>query len=127
MTRFISIFDLGYRATVEEQDDTIVWITHMLQKAGTQGALLLRGSAVNYASRHAKSVPVQFGDWTQEHPADLARDLQRFQADGGTVFALREDLAKRAIDTDELIPDVTVVGIDALPGLLSEYDLVFNW
>ena len=127
MKSFISIFDLGYRATVEEQDDTIIWMTHMLQKSGVQGALLLRGSAVNYASKHQRSVPVTFGNWTQKHPADLARDLQRFQGEGGRVFALQKDLERRAIDTDELIDGVTTVEGDAVAGLLAEYDLVFNW
>ena len=83
MARTLSICEQGYRATVEEQDDTIIWITHMLRKSEVDTGLLLRGTAVNYASKSQEPVSVSIGDWTQRHPANLARDLEKFIADGG--------------------------------------------
>ena len=94
MASLLCICDQGYRASVEEQDDTVVWMAHMLQKNDTPTALLLRGSAVNYANKAQRSVPVQFGEWKQAHPADFPRDLSRFQADGGKLLVLAEDLAE---------------------------------
>ena len=128
MAKFLSICDQGYRATVEEQDDTIVWISHMLiRNEGTEGSLLLRGSAVNYLVADQGAPPVSFGEWTQQHPAQPARDLQRFQADGGTVYALSDDLNARGIRPDELIDGVRLLEFDDLAGLLAEHPLVHGW
>ncbi|NIR31512.1 MAG: hypothetical protein GWN84_19810, partial [Gammaproteobacteria bacterium] len=78
MSSLLCICEQGYRASVEEQDDTVVWMAHMLQRCeGTDVSLVLKGSAVNYAFDGQKSVGVEFGDWKQAHPADFPRDLSR--------------------------------------------------
>jgi sulfur relay (sulfurtransferase) DsrF/TusC family protein len=128
MASLLCIADQGYRASVEEQDDTVVWIAHMLQNnEGTTTALLLRGSAVNYANKAQQSVGVTFGAWKQSHPADFPRDLARFQADGGTLYVLADDLAKRGLSESDLIDGAAIVERSKLGGLVSEYDLVSFW
>jgi hypothetical protein len=128
MASVLCICDQGYRASVEEQDDTVVWMAHMLQReATTQAALLLRGSAVNYANKAQRSVGVSFGAWKQAHPADFPRDLAKFMSDGGKVFVLEDDLAPRGLSAGDLIAGAVTVGRARVAGLVAEYDNVSFW
>lgn len=128
MTSVLCICDQGYRATTEEQDDTVIWIAHMLQREeATSVAVLLRGTAVNYANRAQESVGVTFGDWTQAHPADFPRDLARFQADGGTVLVSASDLSRYGLTEADLVPDITIVEDNELAGLVADHDMVSFW
>ena len=128
MSSVLCICDQGYRASVEEQDDTVVWMAHMLQKQeGTTASLLLRGSAVNYANKAQRSVPVSFGEWTQKEPADFPRDLGRFQADGGRIFVLKEDVAAYGLGDGDLIDGVQSVALGEVAGLVAEHDNISFW
>lgn len=128
MASLLCICDQGYRAATEEQDDTVVWMAHMLCRcADTQTALLLRGSAVSYANRAQQPVPVRFGDWVQKNPADFPRDLARYQADGGRVFVLREDLEARGLGDADLVEGAVAIDRDAVAGLVAEFDHVSFW
>ena len=127
MLTTLSICEQAYRATAEEQDDTIIWLTHMLRKAEVDTGLLLRGGAVNYANKAQQAPPLVFGEWEQRHPAHLARDLERFMAEGGRVYVSDEDLARYALAADELIDGVQVVDWKGVVGLIAEHDVVMNW
>ena len=59
--KVVSIVDTAYRATLEEQDDTVVWFNHMLRQSGADITLLLTGNAVNYAVRGQQPPPLAFG------------------------------------------------------------------
>ena len=128
MTSLLCICDQGYRAATEEQDDTVIWMAHMLQREETTSvSLLLRGTAVNYASGAQESVGVTFGDWTQAHPADFPRDLARFQTDGGTVLVSATDLSRYGLVESDLVAGVTIVGDTEVAGLVADHDMVSFW
>jgi hypothetical protein len=123
----LNIVSSGYRATVEKQDDTVVWISHAMKNAGAEVDLLLRGAASNYPVKGQSMAPVAFGGRVQKHVPDVLGQIRQLVEGGARVFAVREDLDERGIDEGRLIDGITVVRSDELPGLLSGYDRVWYW
>jgi sulfur transfer complex TusBCD TusB component (DsrH family) len=123
----LNIVASAYRATVEEQDDTIVWLSHAMKGAGASIDLLLRDDAVNYAVRGQDASGLEFGRWKQTEPPRVAHDLAMLIAKGATVYALADDLAARGIAADELLDGVEPIGLPALAGLLPRYGHVWHW
>jgi hypothetical protein len=82
----LNIIESAYRATIEEQDDTIVWLTHAMKAADADLAVLLRGNAVNYAVRLQDAAGLAFGDWWQTQPPRPADDIAALSARGITVY-----------------------------------------
>ena len=78
----LSIVESAYRATIEEQDDTIVWIHGAMKGAGADLVLLLRGNAVNYLVESQNAGGLSFGDWEQTQPPRIASDLAALAAKG---------------------------------------------
>ncbi|HKX90921.1 MAG TPA: hypothetical protein VJM15_00635 [Sphingomicrobium sp.] len=125
--KHLNIVSSGYRATIEEQDDTVVWISHAMRNAGAAIDLLLCGAAVNYPVRGQRVDPVTFGGRPQKHGPDVHAQITGFVGSASKVYALREDLDQRGIDHCSLIPEVDLIGRDELPKLLCAYDQVWHW
>ena len=123
----LSIIESAYRATLEEQDDTIVWITRAMNGAGADIDILLRGNAVNYAVKAQDASGLAFGDWHQTQPPRLADDLSGAIAKGIAVFIVSEDLAARGIAPGDLVDGLEPVDRNGLARLLARYDCVWQW
>lgn len=123
----LNIIETAYRATLEEQDDTIVWITHALKGAGADLDVLLRGNAVNYAVTAQEVAPLSFGGRTQKNAPDLAGDVAGLIGKGVDVYIVQDDLSERGLASANLIDGLKSVARSDLPGLLENYDLVWHW
>ena len=125
--RTLQIVDTAYRATIEEQDDTVVWLTHVLRGAGAELALLLHGNAVNYAVAGQKPTTLAIGDWRQAHPPALAADLAGLRGKGVDILAVEEDLDERGIGKGELIDGIVLVPRSRLASVVAGFDRVWHW
>ena len=123
----LSIVESAYRATVEEQDDTIVWIHGAMKSVGADLAVLLRGNAVNYLVQRQDAGGLTFGDWRQTQPPRIASDLAALAAKGVDICYVAEDVAERGIERNELINSAQPVARAAVGELLGRYDRVWYW
>ena len=123
----LQILETAYRATVEEQDDTIVWLSHAIRDAGAPVDILLRGNAVCYAVKAQDASGLAFGEKKQTQPPRLADDLAKLVAKGAEVYATRDDLADHGIEKSDVIDGLRLIPRADVPKLLGAYDLVWHW
>jgi len=125
--KVLNIVEAAYRGTLEEQDDTIVWICHALKGANADLDVLLRGNAVCYAVRAQDASGLSFGGAKQTQPPQLAEDLAKLRAKGAVIFAVEDALRERGIEAGELIEGVTLVPRARLAKLFGQYDQIWHW
>jgi sulfur relay (sulfurtransferase) DsrF/TusC family protein len=125
--KLLNIVTTAYRATLEEQDDTVVWLTHAMKGAGADVHVLLRGNAVNYAVRGQDASGLAFGERRQTQPPRIDEDLAKLVHKGVKVFIVEEDLRERGIDGGAIVPDVEPVARGGLAELFKAYDQVWQW
>lgn len=125
--KVVSIIDTAYRATLEEQDDTAVWFTHILCQSGADITILLTGNAVNYAVRGQYPPALTFGTASIDFPPRLDQDLQKATQAGVKLVLLRDDAAVRGIPSQALMPEVEQISRAQLADFLNGFDLVWHW
>ena len=123
----LQIIEAAYRGTLEEQDDTIVWITHAMKGAGADLNVLLRGNAVNYAVKTQQVDGLKFGDREQKHGPDIAGDVAGLIGKGIDVYIVGDDLDERGIGQSELIDGLKSISRSDVPGLFDAHDMIWNW
>jgi len=125
--RVLHIVDGAYRATLEEQDDPVVWLCHAMRGAGGELDLLLHGNAVVYGVGAQEVEPLVFGERRQRHAPDLAGDLARLLGQGVRCFYVEEDAVERGVGRKELLDGLSPVSRAKLAELFSGYDQVHRW
>ena len=125
--KVLQIIETAYRATIEEQDDTVVWITHAMKGAGGDLDVLLRGNAVNYALRGQDASGLAFGEWQQTQPPRLADDIAGLIGKGVDVYYVQDDAVARGISESALVEHLKPIPRNGLAGLLGAYDQVWHW
>ncbi len=123
----LNVIGTAYRATLEEQDDPIVWITHAMKGAGADLDVLLRGNAVNYAVKGQDASGLAFGARKQTQPPRLADDVGGLIGKGIDVFIVGEDVADRGLEQSELIAGLKPISRGEIPRLFADYDQVWHW
>ena len=112
--KILHIVDSAYRATIEEQDDTVIWFTHAMKGAGADVAVLLRGNAVNYALEGQNASGLAFGARKQTQPPTLDADVAKLASKGVEVLADEFSLRERGIKSASLIPEVKSAALDVV-------------
>lgn len=125
--KVLNIIEAAFRATLEEQDDTIVWITHALKGANAEVDVLLRGNAVNYAVKAQDASGLAFGSVAQTHPPRIAEDLAGLKGKGVKIYVVEDALHERGIEPNELIDGLDFVARAKLAKLFGQYDQVWHW
>jgi sulfur relay (sulfurtransferase) DsrF/TusC family protein len=126
-TRILNVITCGYRATLEEQDDTILWLTRAMRGANAAIDVLLWGNAVSYAVRAQDSTGLAFGERRQTQPPRLADDTAALHYGGAKVFYSATDARERGIATAELIEGVIPLEPTGVPELFARYDRILWW
>lgn len=127
MPKILNIVETAYRATLEEQDDTILWLSHMLKNAGADIAILLRANAVNYAVRGQDASGLSFGEIEMTHPPEIDKDVEKLIEKGVPIYLVEEDAIERGVSDGDLISAIKKVRRQDLPELIDEHDQVWHW
>lgn len=125
--KVLQVIDQAFRTTVEEQDDTILWLTQSMRGAGAELDVLLTGHGVYYAVQTRRHPALELGRWQQQQPADITQDLGRLTEKGVPVYALHEDLAERGLSALPVRPGVTVIQRSELVALYENVNQVWHW
>jgi hypothetical protein len=124
----LNIVESAYRAVMEEQDDTILWLLAAMQGAGGEHTVVLRGNAVNYAIVGQGAPGLTVGEWKQSQAPRMDRDVADLIENRQIpVYVVEEDLAERGIASDELVSGIKRISNKAMPGLFAEYEVISHW
>ncbi|WP_133492070.1 DsrE family protein [Alcanivorax sp. 24] len=125
--KVLQVIDQAFRTTVEEQDDTILWLTRSMRGAGGDLQVLLSGHGVHYAVLSQRQPPLELGNWKQSQPAELLRDLTDLTESGVPIFVVREDLEERGLANLPLQAGVELVSQTGLVDLYQQADQIWQW
>ena len=123
----LQVIETGYRATLEEQDDTIVWLTHAMKGAGADLDVLIRGNGVAMAVKGQDASGLAFGDRAQKHAPHIADDIAGLVGKGVTVMIVNEDCAERGIKPDDLVGQLQSVSRADISRIFDRYDQIWHW
>lgn len=123
----LQVIDQAFRTTTEEQDDAILWLTRSMRGAGGDLMVLLKGHAVHYAVLTGRQPPLTLGNWQQQQPAELHRDISGLVESGVAVYAVEDDLIERGLAGLPLQGGVQAIPRTRIPALYEQADQVWHW
>lgn len=125
--KILSIVESAYRATLEEQDDPILWINTAIKGAGGDVTVLLRGNSVNYAVKGQDASGLAFGDKKQTQPPKLDADVTRLVSKGVDVYVVEDDVGELGLERTDLVDGLKTVSRSGVAQLFGEFDQIWYW
>ena len=125
--KVLSVVESAYRATIEEQDDTILWLAHMLKNAGMDETVLLRANAVNYLVRGQDASGLRIGGDAIAHAPRIDEDVASLLHAGVPVYYVSEDAEERGIPFEHVIGGAKPLTRREIPALFDGFDVVMHW
>ena len=123
----LSIIETGYRATAEEQDDTIVWLNTMCRDAGLDLSVVLAAEAVNYGVGGHRPAAVELAGSAVATPPTMDEDLVSLSDRDVDIFYIDDDRADLGIPESAMIDAVKPIKRAELATLCSGFDQIWNW
>ena len=127
MAKILSVVERAYHGTLEEQDDTILWMSHILKNAGADISVLLRSNAVNYAVKGQDASGITIGGVPLSNPPKLDQDVESLIGAGVDTYVVQEDVQDRGINQAELVDGVKMVSRTELADLFDDHDSIWHW
>ncbi len=125
--KVLNIVETAYRATLEEQDDTILWVSTAMKGGGADVDVLLRGNAVNYGVKAQDSSGLRFGTKEQTQPPRIAEDVTRLIDKGAKVYIIADDVAEHGLERTDLVEGLSPISRSGIAKLCADYDQVWHW
>ena len=126
--KILNIVESAYRATIDEQRDTVLFFVDAMRKqAGADCTVLLRSHAVNYLNKRQRVESLRFGNVPVANPPRICEDMAAMIEHGMTIYYVDEDAGECGIDRSDMIPGAKPVARNALARLVAQYDRVFHW
>lgn len=127
MSNALFVCELGYRAVMEEESDSAIWMAHALRRtSAVEVALLLYGPATHYVADTRESVLV-CSCCKRTRLVDVVSDIRSFLQDGGRVFVTDHDLDRYGIPRDRILSGVDILPDSKVSSLVAEYEHLSFW
>ena len=127
MAKILTVVERAYHGTLEEQDDTILWMTAAVKSAGGEMTVLLRGNAVNYALPGQDASGLSIGGVPLKVPPTIDKDVEDLMGKGVAVYAVEEDLNARGIAKGAVLRGVQVIPQSQATRLWDAHDAIWHW